>query len=101
RRGVIELQFYRIDNRTRNFILKRKDALHLALECFRPKSEAITAIRQLGADADAIPVATHTAFEHVLYVELVRDFLQVRFLVLEPKRGSPRRHAQSLSFRER
>ena len=99
--GDIELQFQCIDNRPRNFILERKDSLHLAFECLRPKREAIATIRQLGADADAIPVATHTAFKHVLHVELVRDFLQVRFLVLKPKRGAARGHPQSLNLCQR
>src|SRR5438105_5729525 len=55
-RGDIELQFQRIDNRARNFVLERKDSLHLALKCFRPKGESIPAIRQFSADANTISV---------------------------------------------
>src|SRR6266699_3292732 len=72
--------------------------MHFALVRFRPDGKPVARIDQLRRDAHPIAVAPNTTFEHMLDVQLHRDFPKLGFPILEPKRRAPRRHPQAIYF---
>ena len=61
------------DDRTGDLVLDGEDVLEVAVEALRPKMKAAGRIDQLGIDPDAIGHPPDAAFEHITYLQVLRD----------------------------
>src|ERR1700730_8387190 len=101
RRRGREFDFERIDNFSRDFVLHREDALHLLLDLARPNLESVACIDQLRGNANAIAVATQTAFKEIRDIQLLPDLVRLGVFAFEREGRGPRDHAQTLDLRQR
>src|ERR1700738_4755518 len=99
RRGR-ELDFERIDDRARDFVLHGEDALHLLLDLARPNLEPVARIDQLRRNANAIAVAAQTALEEIGDTQLLPDLVRFGIFTFERERGGARDYAKAFNFRQ-